>query len=394
MIETNLWALLAAGLLCVLVSLLQGVLNESARGGAAVRYDEVSVAAVRVALVLAAAAMVAALSAAFAWPMGLQVAVFGALLYASLTVLARVWAGERFMRRMKPVVAAVRTVLWPLAWGVARTGRVADRVLPREEVDMETIQEAIEATENQREEDKKILTGIVEFGDRRVGEIMTPRVDIDALDAAWDFDRVRQTVVASSYSRLPMYDGSVDRIRGVVHIKDLLPYLDKGAEFGWQKAARSAYFVPEEMKLGELLAEFQARRTHMCIVVDEYGGTVGLATLEDVVEEVVGEISDESDRPEALYDVLGEGRYGFDGSFHLVDFERVLPELMPEAWEELSEAVEAAKGDADTLAGLMIELKGAFFAAGDRVELGRAVFEAAEVEGYRIKRVEVSILEA
>lgn len=393
--EFDLLALLLAGVLFFVVSLLQAALDLCGKPSAPALQGELLVAGLRVAVVLTAVGLVAALSVAFVGPMWLQVIVFGLLLYAALKGCPRLWSApkraERFARNMAPVALAIKMLFWPLAWILARTWRMAERVLPREEVDMETIQEAIEATENQREEDKKILTGIVEFGERRVGEIMTPRVDVDALNAAWDFDRVRETIVASIYSRLPMYEESVDRIRGVVHIKDLLPYLEREADFGWQQVARAAYFVPEEMRLSELLTEFQARRTHMCIVVDEYGGTVGLATLEDVVEEVVGEISDESDARDALYDVLGDGRYGFDGRFHLVDFERVLPEIVSseEALEVLEEAVEAAKGDADTLAGLMIELKGAFFATGDRVELSGMVFQATGVEGYRITRVEV-----
>lgn len=395
MILFDLSGLLLSGVLLLVVSLLQGALDLCGKPQAGPLQGDLLTAGLRVGVVLAAVGMVAALSVAFRGPVVFEILFFGLLLYLALQLIPRLWTSpkraEGFARRMAPVAVAIRTLLWPLAWVVARTWQMAERVLPREEVDMETIQEAIEATENQREEDKKILTGIVAFGERRVGEIMTPRVDVDALNAAWDFDRVRQTVVASSYSRLPMYEDSVDKIRGVVHIKDLLPYVEYGADFEWQQVARAAYFVPEEMKLSELLAEFQSRRTHMCIVVDEYGGTVGLATLEDVVEEVVGEISDESDAPEALYTVIGAGHYAFEGSFHLVDFERVLPELVSanQLLELLEQAVEQVKGDADTLAGLMIELKGAFFAVGEQVTLEGMVLQATEVEGYRITRVEV-----
>lgn len=290
----------------------------------------------------------------------------------------------RFATFVAPFVSVLRTALWPLSWVLTRSGGFAARAFAsassRDGVSIDTLQEAIEITESETPEDKKMLSGIVQFVGTEVVEIMKPRIDVDALDTEWDFDRVRSEIIASPYSRLPLYDGSVDQIKGIIHIKDLLPHLGGSAEFEWQRLAREAYFVPENMKINDLLEEFQARRKHICIVVDEYGGTLGIATLEDILEEIVGEIADESDVAADFYKNLGSGNYLFDGSTHLVDFERVLPSVN----EEL---IEQSKGEADTLAGLMIEIRGDFFGVGETVELGDLTLRAESVEGYRITKV-------
>ncbi|MEF9950111.1 MAG: gliding motility-associated protein GldE, partial [Mucinivorans sp.] len=234
----------------------------------------------------------------------------------------------RFTIFVAPFVIFVRRLLWPLSWILTRSGAFATRALgsQHEGVSIDTLAGAIELTQNETEEDKKMLSGIVQFVGTEVVEIMKPRIDVVALDKEWDFERVRREIIASPYSRLPLYESTVDQISGIIHIKDLLPYIDRDADFEWQKVAREAYFVPENMKINDLLEEFQARRKHMCIVVDEYGGTLGIATLEDVLEEIVGEISDESDKEtNELYKNLGNGNFIFDGSTHLVDFARAVP---------------------------------------------------------------------
>ncbi|MEG3047089.1 MAG: gliding motility-associated protein GldE [Mucinivorans sp.] len=292
----------------------------------------------------------------------------------------------RFAIFVAPFIVVVRALLWPLSWLLTLSGAFAGRALgsQHEGVSLDTLAGAIQITESENEQDKKMLSGIVQFVGTEVVEIMKPRIDVAALDNAWDFDRVKREIIASPYSRLPLYESSVDQIRGIIHIKDLLPYLDRGADFDWQKVAREAYFVPENMKINDLLDEFQTRHKHICIVVDEYGGTLGIATLEDILEEIVGEISDESDRTDEFYKDLGNGNFLFEGSTHLVDFSRALPDLH-------QEQIDKEKGEADTLAGLMIEMKGNFFKVGDSVQLGRLTMRAEQVEGYRITKVHVHI---
>lgn len=324
-----------------------------------------------------------------AWEFIIKVVIVTFVLLLFGEIMPKIFSNShtyRFAIFVAPFIMAIRTIFWPLSWLLCLSGAFASKALgsSREEVSMDTLAGAIELTDSETEEDKKMLSGIVQFVGTEVVEIMKPRIDVNALDSDWDFDRVKAEIVASQYSRLPLYDGSVDKIKGIIHIKDLLPYLDQGVDFEWQKLAREAYFVPENMKINDLLEEFQARRKHICIVVDEYGGTLGIATLEDILEEIVGEISDESDRGDEFYKNLGEGNYIFDGSTHLVDLTRAIPELN-------EQIIERAKGEADTLAGLMVEIRGAFFTVGESIDLGCITMRADAIEGYRITKVHIHV---
>lgn len=230
-----------------------------------------------------------------------------------------------------------------------------------------------------------MLSGIVNFGNTEVEEIMHSRVDITAIELTATFEEVKQIIIESGFSRLPVYDEDLDNIKGTLYVKDLIPYIKEGNDFGWQRLMRKAYFVPMHKKIDDLLEEFRSHKVHMAIVVDEYGATQGLLSLEDILEEVVGEISDESDVDESFYTKIGEGKYIFEGKTHIVDFERVL-DLEEDSFADV-------QGRAETLAGLMLELKRNFLKKGDKVSSHGITFKVESLEGRRIDKIKVTINE-
>ena len=197
------------------------------------------------------------------------------------------------------------------------------------------------------------------------------------------YEQVRRTIIESGFSRIPVYEEDLDNIRGTLYVKDLLPFINRGDEFGWQKLVRRPYFVPEHKKINDLLEDFQANKVHMAIVVDEYGSTLGLVSLEDIIEEIVGEISDESDADESFYTRLDENTYLFEGKTHIGDFERVM--------ELDEETLSDVRGDAETLAGLILELKRDFPKQGESVVARNLRFVAEKIEGHRIDKVKVIV---
>ncbi|MBR7169439.1 MAG: gliding motility-associated protein GldE, partial [Alistipes sp.] len=256
----------------------------------------------------------------------------------------------RFARFVSKPLQIIRKITYPLAIILVRTGTsISERASRRQEISLDELAEAVDMTHSESEEEHEMLSGIVNFVNTEVQEIMKPRVDISAIELTADYERLKELIMRSGFSRIPIYDEDIDHIRGVLYVKDLMPYINRGNEFGWQQLIRKPYFVPEHKKINDLLEEFQSNKVHMAIVVDEYGSTLGLVSLEDIIEEIVGEISDESDTAEKLYTVLGPQSYLFEGKAHIVDFERIL-----DLDEDLFSDV---KGDAETLAGLMLELK-------------------------------------
>ena len=192
---------------------------------------------------------------------------------------------------------------------------------------------------------------------------------------------VKQTIIRSGFSRIPVYEENADNIKGVLYVKDLIPYIHNGDDFNWSSLLRKPYYVPEHKKINDLLEEFQANKVHMAIVVDEYGSTMGLVSLEDILEEIVGEISDENDSVESFYTKVGENVYVFDGKAHIGDFERVL-----DLQEDLLSDV---KGEAETLAGLMLEIKRDFLRKGDTVRTHGLLLTVVSTEGHRIDKIKV-----
>jgi gliding motility-associated protein GldE len=249
-------------------------------------------------------------------------------------------------------------------------------------ISIDEISQALELTDEQElSDDKGILEGIIKFGSTDVDQIMTPRIDVVAIDISEPFDKVVQMINQSGYSRMPVYEDTFDNIAGVLYIKDLLPYLQNNDDFRWQTLIRPTYFVPENKKIDDLLKEFQKSKVHMAIVVDEYGGTSGIVTLEDILEEIVGDITDEFDDDDRLFTKLSENAYLFDGKTQLNDFYRIC------ALDD--EYLDEVKGEADTLAGLLLEMKGDFPKMNETLTFKNIDFTAEALDNRRIKKIKV-----
>ena len=279
----------------------------------------------------------------------------------------------------------LRWIFYPLSYILVRTSsRISEKAAHRSELSLDELADAVDMTQSSSPEEHEMLSGIVNFANTEVQEIMKPRVDITAIEITEGYEHVKRVIIESGFSRIPVYEDEVDNIRGKLYVKDLLPYINHGDDFAWQRLIRKAYFVPEHKKINDLLAEFQSNKVHMAIVVDEYGSTLGLVSLEDIIEEIVGEISDESDTVESFYTRLDAKNYLFDGKTHIGDFERVL-----ELEEDLFSDV---KGEAETLAGLMLELKRDFPRKGDVFTAHDIRFTVQETEGHRIDKIRVDLL--
>ncbi len=242
---------------------------------------------------------------------------------------------------------------------------------------------ALEMASTAQEEDKEILEGIIKFSNIQVSDIMTSRVDMVDADIKNNFQQILDIIIKSGYSRIPVYAGSHDNIKGVLFSKDLLPHLDKPASFRWQTLIRPPYYVPETKKIDNLLSEFQENRVHLAVVVDEYGGTSGLVTMEDIMEEIVGDINDEYDEDQKLYTKIDDQNYLFEAKIMLNDFYKIT-DIDEEDFIKLTDEVE-------TLAGLILELKGEIPAKGDKVTHGRYQFEVTAVDKRRIQKVKLHI---
>ena len=251
---------------------------------------------------------------------------------------------------------------------------------------VDDLEQALELTDKEDiKEEQRMLEGIVRFGDETAKEIMTSRQDVVDLDFKESFPEVIKCIVENNYSRIPVYQDNSDNIRGILYIKDLLPHLNKGDNFRWQSLIRPPYFVPETKKIDDLLREFQENKVHIAIVVDEFGGTSGIVTLEDILEEIVGEINDEYDEEEKSYTRINANTYIFEGKTLLSDFYKIL---------KLDDTVfEDVEGDADTIAGLMLELKGDFPKLHEKIDFKHFSFEIVDMEERRIAKVKVVVHE-
>jgi len=248
---------------------------------------------------------------------------------------------------------------------------------------MDELSQALELTSNMKDEDTEILEGIIKFGNIQVVDIMTSRVDMVVVDIKSHYKQLLDIIIKSGYSRIPVYAGTRDNIKGLLYSKDLLPHLDKQANFRWQSLVRQAYYVPETKMIDDLLIEFQENHVHLALVVDEYGGTSGLVTLEDIMEEIVGDISDEYDEEELLFTKIDNHTFIFEAKILLNDFFKIA-EIEEDDFVKVTEEVE-------TLAGLILELKGDIPAKNERIGYGRYVFEIISVDNRRIKKVKLYI---
>ena len=291
-----------------------------------------------------------------------------------------------FCRKVAPCIKVLRSFLWPFSWVLLRSSILAEKVIQPENhvLSVDDLEQALELTDKDDiKDEEKILQGIIRFGDETAKEVMTSRQDIVDLDMKCSFSDVLQCIVENNYSRIPVYQDNTDNIRGVLYIKDLLPHLNKPSNFRWQSLIRPPYFVPETKKIDDLLREFQENKVHIAIVVDEFGGTSGLITLEDILEEIVGEIHDEFDEEEKNYSKLNYNTFIFEGKTLLSDFFKIM-EVDEEEFDDVI-------GDADSLAGLLLELKGDFPSIHEKFDYKNYTFEIMEIEGRRISRIKVVV---
>ena len=291
-----------------------------------------------------------------------------------------------FARRSVGLILILRKVFWSLSSILIKSGILAGKVIQKQNhvLSVDDLEQALELTDKEEiKEEQQILQGIIRFGDETAKEVMTSRQDVVSLEIHSSFSDVLKCIVENNYSRIPVYQDNQDNIRGILYIKDLLPHLNKPATFRWQSLIRPPYFVPETKKIDDLLREFQDNKVHIAIVVDEFGGTSGIVTLEDILEEIVGEINDEFDEEEKYYSKLNYNTYIFEGKTLLTDFCKIL-NVDDEEFEEVG-------GDADSIAGLLLELKGDFPSIHEKLDYKNYTFEIMEIEERRISRVKVIV---
>ncbi len=246
------------------------------------------------------------------------------------------------------------------------------------------LSDGIDFSTNNLDKEEDLLKGIVKFGNINVSQIIKPRVDVVTIEYNLLLTEVIAIVLESEYSRIPVYSGNFDNVKGILYVKDLLPYLKEKDTYQWQSLIRPPYFVPETKKVKELLTDFQTNKIHMAIVVDEYGGTLGIVTLEDILEEIVGEISDESDDDEKSYTKINENTYLFDGKTLLNDFHKIV-QSDPDVFDQI-------KGNADTLAGMILELKGTIPMKNEQIQYKQFIFKIEAADSRRIKQIRVTIM--
>jgi gliding motility-associated protein GldE len=292
----------------------------------------------------------------------------------------------KFVRFAAPVIRILRKVFSPLSALLVRSGFIVNKLVAKKNysISVDELSQALELTDKTEiSEESNILEGIIRFGAETAKEVMTPRLDMVDLEITTPYSEVLKCVVENAYSRVPVYMDSRDNIKGILYIKDLLPHLNKGDNFRWQTLVRPAYFVPETKKIDDLLRDFQANKIHIAIVVDEFGGTSGIVTMEDIIEEIVGEINDEYDEEERTYVKLNDSTYIFEAKTLLSDFYKIL-KLDPEDFEDVA-------GEADTVAGLLLEIKGEFPKLHEKLEFQQYLFEVLEMDARRILKVKVTI---
>ena len=292
----------------------------------------------------------------------------------------------KFCRMAAPVIMMLKKVFSPLSSLLVRSSFIVNKCVVKRNynISVDELSQALELTDKDEiSEESNILEGIIRFGGETAKEVMTSRLDMVDLEITSSFKEVLECVVENAYSRIPVYEDSQDNIKGILYIKDLLPHLQKGEDFHWQNLIRPAYFVPETKMIDDLLRDFQANKIHIAIVVDEFGGTSGIVTMEDIIEEIVGEINDEYDEEERSYVKINDHTYVFEAKTLLSDFYKVV--------KVDSDFFEDVVGDADTLAGLLLEIKGEFPKLHEKLEYEHIQFEVLEMDARRILKVKVII---
>lgn len=304
-------------------------------------------------------------------------------------VMPKIYSAQHslsFCRKAAPVFVVLNKVFHPLSSLLVRSKGLTERIVSHEEdsLTVDELEQALELTDQKEiAEESDMLQGIIRFGGETVREVMTPRVDMVDLEIRTPYSEVLKCIVENNYSRIPVFQGTEDNIKGILYIKDLLPHLSKPGNFRWQTLIRAPFFVPETKMIDDLLRDFQQNKVHMAIVVDEFGGTSGLVTMEDILEEIVGEIDDEYDDEERSYQRLNQNTYIFEAKCPIAEFLRIV-ELDDDFFEEV-------EGEADTLAGLLLEIKGEFPKLHEHLTYRNISFEVMELDERRIVKIKVVI---
>jgi len=342
--------------------------------------------------------MVVLLSFAFNQVATFNSAVLDFLIQTVLLTFLLLMFGEIFPklvarnRTMKWVLMAssslkmLYNVLGTLAKMMVKSSYIVNKVVTKKNESLSTdeLEKALQISDIKEGEDKEMLEVILSFGEKEVSDIMISRVDITAIEYHNTWTEAMEVILKSGYSRIPVYDTSQDTIRGILYSKDLLPYIGKqGDSFRWQTLLRDPYFVPESRMIDDLLEDFRKKKIHIAIVVDEYGGTQGMVTLEDIIEEIVGEIDDEYDESTSVYKKIGPDTYIFDAKIAIGDFCHII---------DIDEEDLGDCGEAETLAGLLLEIKGDFPSPKETMERGTCKFQAIQIQRHRITKVKVTLL--
>nr|WP_325288060.1 gliding motility-associated protein GldE [uncultured Bacteroides sp.] len=304
-------------------------------------------------------------------------------------IMPKIYSAQKtlaFCRFAASGISMFRSVFYPLESLLMHSSSFLNKHISRKNhnISVDELSHALELTDKTEiSEESNILEGIIRFGGETAKEVMTSRLDVVDLDIRTPFKDVLKCIIENAYSRIPVYAESRDNIKGILYIKDLLPHLNKGDNFRWQSLIRPAYFVPETKMIDDLLRDFQTNKIHIAIVVDEFGGTSGIVTMEDIIEEIVGEIHDEYDDEERTYAVLNDHTWVFEAKTLLTDFYKVT-KIDEAEFEEVS-------GEADTVAGLLLELKGEFPVLHERVSYKDYEFEVLEMDSRRILKVKVTV---
>jgi gliding motility-associated protein GldE len=305
-------------------------------------------------------------------------------------ITPKIYATQNSLRTSRVLIffaQLLQRIFYPISSFLIFITSVLDKIIkPRaHNISVDELSQALELTvdEDIPAEDHKILKGIVKFGHTDVKQIMHSRMDVIAFESELGFKKLLDGITNSGFSRVPIYKGTLDNVLGVLYSKDLLQYIDEPDQFNWHSIIRPPFFVPENKKIDDLLREFQTKKIHLAVVVDEYGGTSGIVTLEDVIEEIVGEINDEFDDDDLIYSKLDDSNYVFEGKALLNDVYRIL-QIDGEDFED-------AKGEADTLAGLILEIEGRIPTKNEKIHFKNLTFTIEAADNRRLKRVKVTI---
>jgi len=316
-----------------------------------------------------------------------QIVIVTFLLLLFGEILPKIYASiapKSFSFFMANPINFLQKLLYPFSQLLLKSSVIVNKAFNHvdSDISINELSMALDITGKDVDQDREILEGIVKYGNTYVKEIMTPRIDVVTADISYGFFKIKSIIIEESFSRIPVYEDNLDNVRGILFVKDLLPYLEEGDDFNWQQFLRSPYFVPESKKINDLLQEFKKEKKHLAIIVDEYGGAFGIVTMEDIIEEILGEIEDETDEVNKHYTKIDANTYLFDAKTYLNDFCRIM--------DVDFSIFDKIRGDAETIAGLILEIKGEIPRKLERVVCKPFVFTIETVDNRRIKEVKIT----